>query len=373
MTAPTGRVVIRGLRACSSAGRALESHSRGQRFDPVQVHQPKREGADHTLPPCEPQVVAVRPSVGIVAEVKALKASTRISSLGEELAVEVSGPGGAPVILCVHGYPDTRRVWDGVAGLLDTTFRVVRYDVRGAGESSTPKDDSGFRLEALAADLGAVAKHFGGGVPVHLVGHDWGGIQAWEALADPELAPLFASFTVISGPCLDHIGFWLRDALAIRGLRARLKQAARSWYVAAFHLPNAGEKAKRTILRHGAAFGIHDGGHIPPTLGDDAARGTALYRANMRRRLFTPRPRPIRMPVLQLVPTRDAYVTPVLAEPAEAWVDELYRRDLDGGHWAVRSSPGEVASHVEAFVRYVASARTLGAEVFANARVKARR
>ena len=296
--------------------------------------------------------------------------STRVASLGEELAVEISGPEGAPVILCVHGYPDNRRVWDGVAGLLDSRFRVVRYDVRGAGESSTPKDDSGFRLEALAADLGAVARELGGGAPVHLVGHDWGGIQAWEALADPELAPLFASFTVISGPCLDHIGFWLRSAFAWRGLRARLAQAARSWYAAAFHLPNAAENAKRTILRHGAAFGMHDGSDVPPTLGDDAARGTALYRANMRRRLFAPLPRPIHVPVLQLVPTRDAYVTPVLAEPAERWVDELYRREIDGGHWVLRSSPDAITLHVEAFVRFIESGRTVGAGAFSRVRVR---
>ena len=42
--------------------------------------------------------------------------------------------------------------------------------------------------------------------PVHLVGHDWGSIQAWAAVTDPSLGDRFASFTSMSGPSLDHVG-----------------------------------------------------------------------------------------------------------------------------------------------------------------------
>ena len=54
-----------------------------------------------------------------------------------------------PSILAIHGYPDNHHVWDGfAANLADrcNRYNVVAYDVRGAGESSTPADRSGYRL-----------------------------------------------------------------------------------------------------------------------------------------------------------------------------------------------------------------------------------
>ena len=40
-----GTKEIRIVWGCSSAGRALEWHSRGRRFDPVQLHHPKYDEA----------------------------------------------------------------------------------------------------------------------------------------------------------------------------------------------------------------------------------------------------------------------------------------------------------------------------------------
>ena len=45
----------------------------------------------------------------------------------------------APTILMVHGFPDNSLIWQKVAERLAPLFRVVAYDVRGAGESSVPK------------------------------------------------------------------------------------------------------------------------------------------------------------------------------------------------------------------------------------------
>ncbi|MFC7612955.1 alpha/beta fold hydrolase [Actinokineospora soli] len=55
-----------------------------------------------------------------------------------ELAVFEQGDPAAPTVLLVHGYPDTHRMWDGVAARLAEDYHVVRYDVRGAGASSAP-------------------------------------------------------------------------------------------------------------------------------------------------------------------------------------------------------------------------------------------
>ncbi|MBB1038519.1 alpha/beta fold hydrolase, partial [Dietzia natronolimnaea] len=75
---------------------------------------------------------------------------------GLSLAVAVTGPADAPTLVCIHGYPDNRSVWDGITRELSDRYRVVRYDVRGAGDSEAPSSRSGYSNDQLAADLDAV-------------------------------------------------------------------------------------------------------------------------------------------------------------------------------------------------------------------------
>ena len=65
---------------------------------------------------------------------------------------------------------------------LDNRYRVISCDVPGAGASEAPVGRAAYRLERLAADLAAVADATCGAQPFHLVGHDWGSIQSWEAV-----------------------------------------------------------------------------------------------------------------------------------------------------------------------------------------------
>ena len=55
---------------------------------------------------------------------------------GVNLSTRYRGPDDAPTVLCVHGYPDNGEVWDALADALGDSYRVVTYDVRGAGASS---------------------------------------------------------------------------------------------------------------------------------------------------------------------------------------------------------------------------------------------
>ncbi|HEU5030152.1 MAG TPA: alpha/beta fold hydrolase, partial [Spirillospora sp.] len=59
----------------------------------------------------------------------------RVRSGGIELAVRERGEGNRPAVVLVHGYPDTGAMWDDVAERLAGRFRVIAYDVRGAGGS----------------------------------------------------------------------------------------------------------------------------------------------------------------------------------------------------------------------------------------------
>ncbi|MGW0699127.1 SDR family oxidoreductase [Streptomyces sp. NPDC002867] len=284
-----------------------------------------------------------------------------VRSGGVPLAVYEQGDPARPTVLLVHGYPDTHRVWDDVAAALAAEHHVVRYDVRGAGDSGRPARRRDYRLELLAGDLFAVAGAVSPDRPVHVVAHDWGSIQSWEAVTHPDAAGRIASYTSISGPCLDHVGHWIRHRLARptpRHVAQLLGQLAHSWYIAAFHLPVLAPAAWRhgladrwgTVLRLAEAVTPRPG-HPQPTLTGDAVRGINLYRANMLPRLLRPRARPTVVPVQLIGLTRDHYVSPALAEGLERWVPHLWRRTVPATHWSALLEKGTtVARMVEEFV-----------------------
>lgn len=291
--------------------------------------------------------------------------STRTVRSGDvRLAVFEQGDPSAPTVLLVHGYPDTHTVWDDVAAALAEKFHVVRYDVRGSGGSDAPRGQREYRLDRLAADLYAVADAVSPAAPVHLVAHDWGSIQSWEAVTEPGAEKRIASFTSISGPCLDHVGHWMRDRLrrpTPRRLKQLLVQQAHSWYILAFQLPALAPLVWRLGLakRWGQVLERAEGvprriGHPSRTLAGDAVRGIALYRENMRSRLRRPGQRSTLVPVQVIVPERDHYVTPALTEGLERWVSRLWRRKIPAGHWSALLRNGtqiarmvsELADHV---------------------------
>ncbi|MGX6448883.1 alpha/beta fold hydrolase, partial [Patulibacter sp. S7RM1-6] len=107
------------------------------------------------------------------------------SADGTSLAVREHGDPSRPTVLLVHGYPDTSALWEGVIALLEDDLHVVAHDVRGAGESDRPRGLGPYALRHLAEDVRAVADAVAPGRRVHLVGHDWGALQGWEAAARP--------------------------------------------------------------------------------------------------------------------------------------------------------------------------------------------
>ena len=283
--------------------------------------------------------------------------TSRISRDGVELSVTTWGDPGAPVVVLVHGFPDTHAVWIPVAELLEAHgFRVVAPDVRGAGESDAPEDVAAYRFEELVADLGAVIATVSPAEPVHLVGHDWGSIQSWEALADPAFAARIASYTSISGPPLDHASRWVRTALRRARFLTLARQAGRSSYVSVFHLPGLAALTRRghrvvhrSRGRWAATLQRLDGARTDaewpaPSFGRDVGQGMALYRANFRDRLRRRRPvRPTTVPVQLVLPLRDRFVPAWLFEGIEEVAPNLQRVELDARHWVVRSHPAEVA------------------------------
>lgn len=107
--------------------------------------------------------------------------------------VNVIEKGSGPPIIFLHGNPDSSQMWGPVASSLATSYRCIVPDWPGFGRS-TAAPNFDFTLDGLAAFLEALYLALGLQEPVHLVGHDFGGIfaAAWMA-AHPDRV---RSFTV---------------------------------------------------------------------------------------------------------------------------------------------------------------------------------
>ncbi len=272
------------------------------------------------------------------------------------------GPADAPVIVLVHGYPDNRSEWREVAEHLAGPYRVVAYDVRGAGESFKPTGRAAYKLDRLMADFTAVIDAVSPNQPVHLVAHDWGSVQSWEFATEPALKGRIASYVSCSGPCLDHLGFWIRSRLR-KPTPAHVYQLTvqmlKSWYVYMFQLPWLAELQWHTFLGRGWPWVMRhlEGVEIHPraTQNTDGANGVWLYRANVFQRLLAPRERHAQAPVMVLVPIKDNYVTRWPSQDLPRWVPQLEREEIDAGHWVLISDPKGFASKVRSFIERVSA------------------
>jgi NAD(P)-dependent dehydrogenase (short-subunit alcohol dehydrogenase family)/pimeloyl-ACP methyl ester carboxylesterase len=267
-----------------------------------------------------------------------------------------------PTVVLVHGYPDAASVWRHTAEQLAAKFYVVAYDVRGAGRSTQPDHTAAYDLQHLVNDLATVVDAVCPGRPVHLVAHDWGSIQSWEAVTTSRMKGRIASYTTISGPSLDHAGFWLAQRLrsgAPEDLAAIARQAAHSWYIGVFHLPVLAPSAWKlgldklwpTILEKIEGTSAE----ASESQAKDGSAGVNLYRANITNRVLNPSERRTDIPVQLIFPKGDHFMIPEIWDDLPQWAPNLWRRDTDAGHWLQVSHPQLVADWAAEFIEFVES------------------
>ncbi len=264
-----------------------------------------------------------------------------------------AGPSDGPLVLLLHGFPELSESWREVLPrLADAGFRAVAPDLRGYGGTDRP--EGGYDLDTLANDVVQLARHLQPGRPVHLVGHDWGGLIAYHVAAmHPEVVDRLA---VINAP---HPGRMARHLW-------NPAQLVRSWYMFAFQLPFLPE---RVLSARGGALvprlirrAMVDPSRVP--LGrlaeyeanfsrTDAARAAIAYYRELFRRNFTPRglremrnyPR-IRAPFLLIWGDRDVALRKELTKGLEPYFEQrpAVQHLPEEGHFMPLEAPEKVAT-----------------------------
>jgi pimeloyl-ACP methyl ester carboxylesterase len=93
--------------------------------------------------------------------------------------------GKGPLVVMIHGFPDYWYTWRHQMAALADSFQVVAIDMRGYNRSDKPKGVEKYDVKLLVGDVAAVIKHVGA-KQATIVGHDWGGMVAWQfAMALP--------------------------------------------------------------------------------------------------------------------------------------------------------------------------------------------
>lgn len=264
---------------------------------------------------------------------------------GLRFDVTERGPSDGPVVLLLHGFPQTAASWEPVAERLAAAgYRTLAPDQRGYTPAARPRGRRAYRIPELVADVLALVEAAGAD-RVHVVGHDWGALVAWAfAATHPERT---ASVTGVSVP---HPAAFLR-ALATS------RQVLLSWYVYAFQLPGVPE---HVLTRPGALARVLRGtGQTPERARRDVAALTARgglgptltgainwYRAvplSAREMAGT-----VPVPAMMVWSDGDTAVSRSAVEANAGWMRGPYRFEVLAGvsHWIPDEAPEALAGLV---------------------------
>lgn len=263
-----------------------------------------------------------------------------------------AGPQDGPVVLLLHGFPESSAGWcHQMEPLARAGWRVVAADQRGYGQTSKPAGRSAYRIDTLADDVEALARALGA-ERYAVVGHDWSGLVAWHLASRG--AQGLQRMAILNAPHPATLG---SHAMVSPG------QLLKSWYVGFFQLPALPELAlsandfmwlRNALASTGRPGAVGD--DLLRRYREDWARAGALtsmlnwYRALPLDAFSHGR---IRVPVQIIWGNRDAFLDAALAERAAGMCDDARVLHLaEAGHWLHHEEPAEVNA---ALLRFLAA------------------
>lgn len=239
---------------------------------------------------------------------------------------ETAGPAGGPLVLLLHGYPQTRHTWRHQTPALGAAgYYAVAPDQRGYSPGVRPDPARGlapYGIDRLVQDVLDIADAAGTpGQPFHLVGHDWGGHVAW--VTAHRHAARIRSLTILSRP---------HPAAFRRAFRENADdQQHRSRHHKGFLDPSTGarllEDGARRLRDRLAEQGVGEAeiAEYLSVLGEPAALEAALAWYRAAGSLTAVEVGPVTVPTLYVWGDRDATVGPSAARFTADFVTGPFR------------------------------------------------
>jgi len=275
-----------------------------------------------------------------------------VETNGVELHVVTAGPDDGDLIVLLHGFPEFWYAWHHqIPALAEAGYRVVAPDMRGYNCSEKPSGVDAYHVDELVADVAGLVRAFDR-ESAHIVGHDWGGLVAWQTAIDrPSVVDRLA---VLNAP---------HPSAYERALRSNPAQLGKSWYVGFFQLPKLPEwslgarnfEALDRMLGDGTvrpdAFSETDIERYKTAFGRPGARTAGLnyYRSLARRTAKLTLTQggvgdlPVRAPTLLVWGEQDVALDVSLTEDIAQWVPDIrVERLADASHWVQFDAPQRV-------------------------------
>ena len=264
--------------------------------------------------------------------------------------VRDEGPEDGPVVVLLHGFPQTSASWDAIVpGLTSAGYRTLAPDQRGYSPRARPRGRRAYRTSELVADVIALADQ-AGVERFHLVGHDWGAAVAWSlAIARPDR---LLSLTALSVP----------HPAAFRRAMLSSTQALHSWYFGFFQIPRLpealvgsrqGQALRANLVRSGlpAEYARRYADHMR----DPGALTAAINWYRGLRPIADARPIPVTTPTMLLWGDRDSFLRRRGVLGTARYCTGPYRLEILEGvsHWIPEQAPERV---VELLLPHLAAA-----------------
>ncbi|MEM5438146.1 3-oxoadipate enol-lactonase [Paraburkholderia diazotrophica] len=146
----------------------------------------------------------------------------------------LSNEGGGPWLTFVHQLGGDLSIWDQLAGFFRDEYTVLRYDVRGHGQTAV--SDRQFSVADLSQDLRALLDALGV-QKTHLVGMSMGGMIAQQfALDNPDRVETLTLADTHAATPADGRALWEQRAATVRneGVGSLAQATMERWLTAGF-------------------------------------------------------------------------------------------------------------------------------------------
>jgi pimeloyl-ACP methyl ester carboxylesterase len=280
--------------------------------------------------------------------------STTMTVNGLYLHAVVAGPENGPLVVLLHGFPESWTAWrHSFRPLADAGYRVIAPDQRGYNLSDKPAGVHNYRLDAVAADVRELIRASGRETAI-IVGHDLGGSVAWQTAMDyPDIVD---KLIIMNSP---------HPAAFAREVRENPAQQQRSWYMLFFRLPWLPElmlgqsplETANLFFRLGAvnqnAYSSYDLHLLAASMSQPGALTAMLnyYRAAFRYKP-TGITRVIKTPTLIIWGEDDVALGKSLTYRIEQWVPNVKIHYVpNSGHWVQNEAADNVDAAMLAFLQ----------------------